>query len=129
MDPKECLSKSELVDRLAKINDEKQVLEDRLKPLETQLNQSNQVEISIKVVKEVMTNFEKVIKETVTTEQKKHLLHLLISKITIIDRKKIDSIQIQLNNSLVDRFTLKGEEKSSDDDFSSPYLVHFNIKE
>ncbi|WP_108672469.1 recombinase family protein [Peribacillus acanthi] len=121
------LSKSELVDRLAKINDEKQVLEDRLKPLEKQLNQSNQVEISVKVVKEVMTNFEKVYKDTITTEQKKHLLQLLISSITIKDRKKIDTIQIQLNNNLVDRFTLKGEEKSSDDDFSSPFLIIFSI--
>mgnify|MGYP005748398789 CR=1 FL=1 len=121
------LSKSELVDRLAKINEEKLNLENRLSPIERQLNQNNQAEISFKMVKEVMSNFEKVYKESITTEQKKHLLQLIISKITIKDRKKIDTIQIQLNNNVVSRFTLKGEEKSSDDDFSSPILVYFNI--
>ncbi len=121
------LSKSELVDRLAKINEEKQNLENRLSPIERQLNQSNKAEISFKMVKEVMTNFEKVYKESITTEQRKHLLQLIINKITIKDRKKIDTIQIQLNNNVVSRFTLKGEEKSSDDDFSSPFLVCFEI--
>lgn len=121
------LNKSDLVERLDKINEEKKLLEERLHSLQHKLDQSNYMEISFKVVKDVMTNFEKVYREAITTEQKKHLLQLIISKITINDRKKINSIQIQINNNVIDRFTLKGEEKSSDDDFSSPFLVYFDI--
>lgn len=121
------LNKVELVDRLSKLNEEKQVLEERITPLEKQLDQGSHKEISFNMVKEVMANFEKSYKETITTEQRKHLLQLIIRKITISDRKEIDTIQIQLNNQVVERFTTKGEEKSSDDDFSSPFLVCFNL--
>ncbi|MCM3116308.1 recombinase family protein [Neobacillus sp. MER 74] len=121
------LNKAELVDRLSKLNEERQVLEDRITPLEKQLDQGGHKEISFNMVKEVMTNFEMSYKATITTEQRKHLLQLLISKITISDRRKIDTIEIQLNNQVVERFTNKGEEKLSDDDFSSPFCIFINV--
>lgn len=121
------LSKDDLVDRLAKLNEEKQLLEERLNPLENQLNQNNYKEISFSLVKKIMTNFERHYKESITTEQRKHLLQLIIKKITISDRKKIDTIQIQVNGNLVKYFSNKGEESSSDDDFSSPFSVYFEI--
>jgi site-specific DNA recombinase len=124
---KDRISEEDLNDRLIKLNDEKQVLEERLSPLAIQLNERSKKEISFEMVKEVMTNFEKSYKETITTEQRKHLLQLLINKITISDRKKIDTIQIQYNNQVVHRFAAEGEEKSSNDDFSSPFCIYIDI--
>jgi site-specific DNA recombinase len=121
------LNKAELVDRLAKLNEEKQILEGRLSPLEKQFSLVNQQEISFNMVKTVMDNFMKNYKDSLTVEQRKHLLQLIIKKITIAENKKIDTIQIQLNNNVVKHFAAKGEEESSDDDFSSPFLVCFEI--
>ena len=121
------LSKADLTERLAKLNEERIVLEERLEPLEKQLVPGNYREVTFEMVKGVMNNFDKNYRETISTEQRKRLLHLIVNKITISDRKKIDTIQIQLNNSVVKHFANEGEEKSSDDDFSSPFLVCFDI--
>lgn len=59
-----------------------------------------------------------------TREQRKQLLHLLISEITISESREIDTIRIQLNKEVVQHFTLKGGDKSSiDDDFSPPFTI------
>jgi len=80
------------------------------------------------MVKEVVTNFVSSYKKTITTEQKKRLLHLLIKKITIGEKRKINSIHINFNNEVVRHFTKQGEEKSSNkDDFSSPFSIEFTI--
>jgi site-specific DNA recombinase len=121
------INKADLTERLAKLNEERGILEERLIPLEKQIAPENSKEISFEMVKGVMTNFVMNYKEALTTEQRKSLLNLIIRKITISDRKKIDTIQIQLNNNVVKHFAGKEEEKSSDDDFSSPFLVCFDI--
>lgn len=121
------ISREVLADRIAKLNEEKVLLEERLVPLDQQLNQSSYKNVSFDMVKEVMTGFVKNYKETITSEQRKHLLQLIIRKITISISKEIESIQIQLNNDVVRHFT-NGEEESSNDDFSSPFLVLFEIE-
>ncbi len=121
------LNKADLVDRIAKLNEEKLLLEERLRPLENRLGQSKGRKITYNMVKGVMTNFVKNYKSTLTTEQRKQLLQLLIKQITISDNRKIDTIQIQMNNNVVKHFFEQGEEISSDDDFSSPFLFCFEI--
>ncbi|MED3602910.1 recombinase family protein [Bacillus subtilis] len=122
------IDKSELSKRLEKLNEEKQLLEDRIAPLEMELGEGIQKEITFDMVSEVMKNFVASYKTSITTEQKKQLLSLLIKQITIDDDRKIESIQIQLNNDVVSHFTNKGEGKlSGDDDFSSPFYVCFAI--
>ncbi|MBE4907867.1 recombinase family protein [Bacillus luteolus] len=123
----EVISKTDLIDRLGKLDVEMSLLKNRIQPLELQLGQSNTREIDFNMVKEVMNNFVSNYKEAITSEQRKQLLRLVIKEIRITDRKNIDTIQIQMNNEVVKHFTAKGEEKSSDDDFSSPFLVCFNI--
>lgn len=67
-------------------------------------------------------------KNSITDEQRKKLLHLLINKITIANTVKIESIQIQMNNEVVRHFTKPGEDKSSsDDDLSSPFSIFINL--
>lgn len=122
------LSKEELVQRLKNLNEEKKLLEERLVPIEQRLRTNNQQEISFKIVKEVMENFVTCFNETITTDQKKRLLQLLINKITINKDRKIESIQIQVDNEVIKYFVDQGEGKSSDeDDFSSPFSIIFNI--
>ena len=40
--------------------------------------------------------------ESVTREQQKKLLHMIISEITINESKEIDSIKLKINDSLVE---------------------------
>ncbi|WP_440614946.1 recombinase family protein [Bacillus subtilis] len=122
------IEKVDLVERLEKLNEEKRITEERIAPLEQQLLGEGQKEVNYGMVKEVMTNFVSSYKNSITTEQRKQLLHMLVKQITIGKDRKIDSIQIQLNNEVVRHFTKQGEEKSStEDDFSSPFSVLIDL--
>jgi site-specific DNA recombinase len=122
------LNKTDLTDRLEKLDEEKRLLEDRIVPIEQKLGQGGKQEISFKMVKQVMNHFEDCYKNSITAEQRKQLLHLLINKITIANDRKIESIQIQMNNEVVRHFTKQGEDKSSsDDDLSSPFSIFINL--
>ncbi|TYS18047.1 recombinase family protein [Rossellomorea vietnamensis] len=122
------IEKVDLVERLEKLNVEKKLTEERLSPLELQLSGQNQINVDYELVKEVMSNFVSNYKKTITTEQKKRLLHLLIKEIRIGESREINSIQIQLNNEVVRHFTKQGEEKSSsEDDFSSPFSILIDL--
>lgn len=122
------IEKAELSERLEKLNEEKQLLETRIASLELELGEGIQKEITFDIVSKVMKSFVTSYKTSITTEQKKQLLSLLIKQITIDDRRKIESIQIQLNNDVVSYFTKKGEEKlSGDDDFSSLFSIFINV--
>ncbi|MBB2483133.1 recombinase family protein [Bacillus sp. APMAM] len=121
------IEKSELSERLEKLNLEKGLLEDRLTPLEHELGNGVQKEVTFEMVSEIMKNFVSSYKKSITTEQKKQLLSLLIKQITIGEDREIESIQIQLNNDVVRHFSKKGEEESSDDDSSSPFSILINL--
>lgn len=119
--------KHELKERISKLNEEKERLSSRLALLEQQLSQVNTYKLEGSIVKEVMSNFVKCYKSFITAEQRKHILQILIKQITIAPTKEIDSIQIQFNNQVISYFTKEGEGKSSDDDFSSPFSIYFDI--
>lgn len=122
------LNKTDLKDRLEKLDEEKRLLDDRIVPIEQKLGQGSKQEISFKMVKRVINHFEDCYKNSITDEQRKQLLHLLINKITIANDRKIESIQIQMNNEVVRNFTKQGEDKSSsDDDLSSPFSIFINL--
>lgn len=122
------LNKSDLMNRLAKLDEEKELLDERIAPVEQQLGQGNKKEVTFKMVKQVMQSFTAAYKQSITGEQRKQLLHLLINRITIADNRNIESIQIQLNKEVVRHFTKKGEDESSnDDDLSSPFSIYFDL--
>lgn len=122
------IEKVDLVERLEKLNDKKKLMQERLSPLELQLSGQNHINVDYGLVKEVMSNFVSNYRNTISTEQKKRLLHLLIREIKIGESREIHSIQIQLNNEVVRHFTKKGEEKSSnEDDFSSPFSILIDL--
>jgi site-specific DNA recombinase len=122
------LNKADLMSRLAKLNEEKKLLDERIAPVEQQLGQGGNREVSFIIVKQVMTSFVDCYKNSITAEQRKQLLHLLIKKITIADNRDIDTIQIQLNNEVVRYFTKQEEDKSSnEDDLSSSFSIYFDL--
>ena len=74
-----------------------------------------------------MANFHKAFKKAITQEQQKHLVTLIIKDITLNEKREVDSIQIQLNNKVLDHLTEHGADRSLADDSSAPFLIYFNI--
>lgn len=121
------LNKADLQSRLAKLDEEKNLLEERIAPVEQQIGQGGKKEISFQTVKQVMESFAESYKKSITGEQRKQLLHLLINKITIADNRNIESIQLQLNNEVVRYFTKQEDKSSDDDDLSSSFSIFIDL--
>ena len=68
-----------------------------------------------------MGNFMESYKKSMTREQRKQLMHLLISEITVSESRKIDTISIQSNKEVVSHFDTLGGDKS--DDLSPPFNI------
>lgn len=118
------IAKIDLSKRLASLSEEKERLEHRLAPIEHQVSQGISHEVNFKEVKQVMGNFMESYKKAMTREQRKQLMHLLISDITVSESRKIDTISIQMNKEVVKHFDTSGGEKSSaTDDFSPPFNI------
>lgn len=119
------VGKDDLIGRLATLNEEIEGLEERKAPIKSKMWQDDTIEVNFTLVKDVMNSFTKMFEESLTREQRKHLLHLLINKITISESREIDSIKIQLNKEVVKHFTTPEGERSSDDDDLSPSFTVF----
>lgn len=124
----DLIQKADLVQRLSTLNEEKERLEERLSPIELQMGQGGTQLINFSMVKQVMQNFKSAYQESLTREQRKRLMHLLIRQITINEDRKIDTIQIQLNKEVAKHFTFKGGEDSSiTDEFSPPFSILIDL--
>ncbi|MBP0723928.1 hypothetical protein J5Y03_01870 [Bacillus sp. RG28] len=123
----DIITKAELLQRLLKINQLIEQTEFRLQPIKLSMQSLKLHNINEALIKEVMSNFHKAFKKSITQEQQKHLITLLIKEITINKDREIDSIQIQFNNAVLNYFTGQGVDKSSVDDLSAPFLITFNI--
>ncbi|MCG1027623.1 recombinase family protein [Virgibacillus halodenitrificans] len=124
----ELINKGELTGQLANLEQEKERLEEQIYPIEEQLGQGGVPTVNYDVVKEIMMNFMTAYKRSLTPEQRKKLLHLLIHKITISEDRKIDTIQIQLNKEVAKNFTFNGGANSSiTDEFAPPFSIFINV--
>ncbi|PGX79598.1 resolvase [Bacillus thuringiensis] len=123
----DLITKVELQQRLNKTNELIDQVELRLQPIKLQIQSLKTHTIDETLIKEVMSNFHKAFKQSITQEQQKHLVTLLIKEITINEEREIDSIQIQFNNAVLNYFTEKGADKSLGDDLSAPFLITFTI--
>ncbi|WP_236824387.1 hypothetical protein [Bacillus subtilis] len=122
------INKGELTGQLANLEQEKERLEERIFPIEEQLGQGGVPTVNYDVVKEIMMNFMTAYKRSLTSEQRKKLLHLLIHKITISEDRNIDTIQIQLNKEVARNFTFNGGANSSiTDEFAPPFSIFINV--
>jgi len=123
----DLITREELQQRLVKVNELINQIELRLQPIKLRMQSVQIHTINEQLIQEVMGNFHKAFKRAITHEQQKHLITLLVKEITINDQRKIESIHIQLNNSVVNYFTQHGADKSSNDDLSAPFLILFSI--
>lgn len=95
------LDKSELSARVKSINDDIEKLKYREQELKQDLQLAEGDPIPFEVVNEVMKRFKEVFFEMSTSQQRKQLIHLLVSKITINKEREIDSIEIQINDDVI----------------------------
>jgi len=123
----DIITKVDLQQRLIKVNQQIEQLELRLQPINLQLQSLKVHTIDEATILEVMSNFQKAFKKAMTQEQQKHLVTLIIKDITLNDKREVDSIQIQFNNTVLDYLTEHGADRSLADDLSAPFLVIINI--
>lgn len=95
------LDKSELSTRVKSINDDIEKLKYREQELKQDLQLAEGDPIPFEIVNEVMKKFKEVFFEMSTSQQRKQLIHLLVSKITINKKREIDSIEIQINDDVI----------------------------
>lgn len=123
----DIITKVDLQQRLIKVNEQIEQLELRLQPIILQLQSLKVHTIDESTIQEVMVNFQKAFKSAMTQEQQKHLVTLIIKDITLNDKREVDSIQIQFNNTVLDYLTEHGADRSLADDLSAPFLVILNL--
>lgn len=123
----DIIMKVDLQQRLIKVNEQIEKLELRLQPIKLQLQSLKEHTINEATIQEVMANFQKAFKKAMTQEQQKHLVTLIIKKITLNDKREVDSIQIQFNNMVLDYLTENGADRSLADDLSAPFYISIII--
>lgn len=114
-----------LADRLTKIKHKVVLYDEQKRELELQIDDNASTEyIPFEYIKEAMINFHQLL-EKAPAPDKKMLLQLLIKRITITDRKKIDAIEIEFNEALQKHLlNIKGESSNNED---SPSFYAFKI--
>ncbi|NFL95084.1 hypothetical protein FDB73_01630 [Clostridium botulinum] len=90
------------------------------------MESNDSVNIPYEVVKDTLSNFHKLL-EIIAPEDKKTLLQLIISKITIKNKKDIDSIELNFDEK-VQKYLINNNEGESPDDGGSPSFILFMIK-
>jgi site-specific DNA recombinase len=95
------LDKSELSTRVKVINDDIEKLKYREQELKQDLQLAEGEPIPFEIIKEVMQRFKEVFLGMSTSQQRKQVIHLLVSKITINKEREIDNIEIQINDDVI----------------------------
>lgn len=107
------LTKSELAERIKKLNEEIDTLKFRLDELKQDIMLAEGEPVPFELVSQVMNKFGEIFKESSTRQQRKQLLNLLVSKITIDKSRNIDSIELQINKDVI-RYLMKEESSKKD---------------
>lgn len=98
----DILTNEEFKERKDSLNEKARNLQEQKQPLLSILTDDASEEIPYKYIKSILDNFSKVLSESTSREQLKKLLHMIISEITISETREIDSINLKLNDALVD---------------------------
>lgn len=125
------IGKADFKKRFDSLDEEREQLERHLEPLiQHQSGSNNQIKLEYKIVEKIMKNFVTAFKQTLTVEQRKSLIHILVKEITISESREIDTIKIQLNEEVLKYFNAKDEGKPShEDDFPSSFSVVMDINQ
>lgn len=118
----ELISKAMYLEKAKRLEGQIQELKELMEPLRKQMQGNTVKVVSYEMIKEVLLNFSKAFQNALTREQRKRLLHLLIHKITINEDRKIESIQLKLNNEVLKELKI-GVDDSSIDESSTSFSV------
>ena len=123
----DIITREEFLTRKDELNQRAKVLQESKEPLLVTLADDVSEEISYEFIKSVLDNFSKLLNSKESREQKKKLLHMIISKITINELREVDSINLTINDKLVD-YISKEEGVSIKDAPSSFMLRNIGIR-
>ncbi|MGU8901203.1 recombinase family protein [Clostridium perfringens] len=104
----DILTKEEFQTRKDELNEKIRILEEEKKPLLNTISEDVSEEIPYEFIKDILKNFSKVLNSSVSREQQKKLLHMIISEITMNESREIDSIKLNINDNLVDYLVKEG---------------------
>ena len=117
----DIITREEFLTRKDELNQRAKVLQESKEPLLVTLADEVSEEISYDFIKSVLDNFSKLLNSKESREQKKKLLHMIISKITINELREVDSINLTINDKLVDY--ISKEEGVSIKDAPSSFML------
>lgn len=104
----DILTKEEFQIRKDELNEKIRILEEEKKPLLNTISEDISEEIPYEFIKDILMNFSKVLNSSVSREQQKKLLHMIISEITMNESREIDSIKLNINDKLVEYLVKEG---------------------
>ena len=104
----DILTKEEFQTRKDELNEKIRILEEEKKPLLNTISEDISEEIPYEFIKDILMNFSKILNSSVSREQQKKLLHMIISEITMNESREIDSIKLNINDKLVEYLVKEG---------------------
>lgn len=116
------ISKEVLSERIEKITNDIDELSDRKDEVTRELENNDSGSISYKTVRSIFQDFNGLLEMAPPNEQKT-LLQVIIKKITIKDRKKIDSIELHFDENIRKYFIKSKEGESPGNGGSSSFSV------
>ncbi len=124
------LDKNELSIRVKSINDDIDKLKYREQELIQEVQLAEGEPVPFEIIKEIMDRFKEIFLNMSTSQQRKQLIHLLVSQITMNEKREIDSIEIQINDDVI-TYLMKDELPKLKGDSSFLHLLgtnHINLK-
>lgn len=104
----DILTKEEFQIRKDELNEKIRILEEEKKPLLNTISEDVSEEIPYEFIKDILMNFSEVLNSSVSREQQKKLLHMIISEITMNESREIESIKLNINDKLVEYLVKEG---------------------
>ncbi|ELC8390555.1 recombinase family protein [Clostridium perfringens] len=104
----DILTKEEFQTRKNELNEKIRTLEEEKKPLLNTISDEVSEEIPYEFIKDILMNFSKILNSSISREQQKKLLHMIISEITMNESREIDSIKLNINEKLVEYLVKEG---------------------
>lgn len=123
----EIITKDEFLARKEELNDRVREIEEKKASLIITLSDDVSEQIPYESIKNILDNFGKDLTRNISREQKKKLLHMIISEITMDELRNINSIKLKINDSLVE-YLNKGEGVSVEGTPSSFVLRNIGLK-
>ena len=122
----DIISKEDFTERLNNLKYTLKALEEKCQSLKTIVEEDGLQPVSYELIKNIMKSFKILMENVATREQKKKLVHLLISEITLNEKREIDKINLNINNKLIEYLNVN--EEVSKTGTSSSFYTRIDIK-